>query len=696
MSSPVQLHHAVMQGFRARQNRRAQVHRRAGRGSGTHLLGGRSVWSVVAGAVLGLYSEDVLDSIGQVGLRIGSLSRCAPLRPAVVLAVDPPIDTVSRRGSVAVVGWRVPGQGDLLVSSGGDEVAGRSRWAVGPHGSRGSTCQGLLVAAVVDEGHSDLDGLPLVGGYELVGRVGRLLYIRIGCSVTGYPLVGERFAAQTVGVGNARYVRRQRLAHLRRATDSRRAGGRVVGCRRRPGPHPFRCLACPGLVADAYPVLVLHALFRALIGISGIGAAGVLHEGVVVPGAPVGTLLVGAATLDAVAGDRGSVGRFPGQLDRAALLRDRTHVAWRRRKCRCYRCGRLTGQCLFIARFVGKGHLHLDGLARVAGNEDIGGARSALDFRVPARKPLVTERRSSQSVSVRNPGGGGRQRLSDLGSATDGGSAGGRAIGAGRHRAGCRASQRLSVAFVIGEGHADLDGLARVAGNEDIGGARSALDFRVSAGQPLVTERRSGQSVSVGDTRSFHRQRLSDLGSATDGRSAGGRAIGAGRHRAGCRASQRLSVAFVIGEGHSDLDGLARVAGNEDIGGARSALDFRVPAGQPLVAERRAGQSVGVRNPGGGGRQRLSHLRCAADGGRARGRSVRGSVRGAGDRELVDMTVFAVRPYTDLKDVLTLIQVHLETGRVGIRVGQGVERVACVILVTRDWSAGPRGSRGRL
>ena len=229
---PVQPHHAVMQGLRVRQHRRAQVHRQAGRGSGAHLLRGRSVWSVaVAVAVLGLYPEDVLHSIGQVGLvvrRIGGTSRCAPMVLVVVLAVYPPLDAVSRRGRVAVVGGRVPGQGDLLVSSGGGEIAGRSRRAVAKHGTRGHAGQGLLVAAVVDEGHSDLDGLALVGVYELVGRVGRLLYIRIGCSVTGYPLVGERFAAQTVGVGNAGDDRRQRLSHLGSAADGGRAGGRAV------------------------------------------------------------------------------------------------------------------------------------------------------------------------------------------------------------------------------------------------------------------------------------------------------------------------------------------------------------------------------------------------------------------------------------------------------------------------------------
>ena len=215
---PVQPHHAVMQGLRVRQHRRAQVHGGPGRGSGAHLLGGRSVWSVaVAAAVLGLYPEDVLDSIGQVGLRIGCTSRCAPMPLFVVLAVHPPLDAVSRRGRGAVVGGRLPGQGDLLVSGGDGEVAGRSRRAVAQHRARGRAGQGLLVAAAVDEGHSDLDSLDLVGGYEGVGRVGRLLYIRIGCPVTGYPLVGERFAAQTVGVGDAGDARRQCLAHLSRA-----------------------------------------------------------------------------------------------------------------------------------------------------------------------------------------------------------------------------------------------------------------------------------------------------------------------------------------------------------------------------------------------------------------------------------------------------------------------------------------------
>ena len=335
---PVQLHHAVVQVLRVRQHRRAQVHRRAGRGSGAHLPGGRPVWSVaVAATVPGLYPEEVLDSIGQIGLvvrRIGGTSRCAPKVLVVVLAVDPPLDAVSRCGRVAVVGGRVPGQGDLLVSGGGGEVAGRSRPAVAPHGTRGRAGQGLLVAAAVGEGHSDLDGLALVGGYELVGRAGRVLHIRIGCSVIGYPLVGERFAAQTVGVGNAGYVRRQCLAHLRRAADGRRAGGRVVGCRSRPSPHPVRALARAGLVACADPVLVLDALFRALIGIAGIGAAAVLHQGVVVPGAPMGTLaaavLVGASALDTVAGDRCAVGGLPGQPDPALLL-DRTHVLGRRR-----------------------------------------------------------------------------------------------------------------------------------------------------------------------------------------------------------------------------------------------------------------------------------------------------------------------------------------------------------------------------
>ena len=274
---------------------------------GAHLPGGRPVWSLaVAATVPGLYPEEVLDSIGQIGVdvrRIGGTSRCAPM-VFVVLAVDPPLDAVSRCGRVAVVGGQVPGQGDLLVSSGGGEVDRRSRRAVAQHRTRGRAGQGLLVAAVVGEGHSDLDEPALVGLYELVGRVRRILYIRTGCSVTGYPLVGERFAAQTVGVGNAGDARRQRLSHLRRAADGGRAGGRGVGCRLRLGPNPARRLACPGLVAGADPVFVLHAPFRALIGISGIGAAGVLHDGVVVPGAPIGTLLTAAVFVGARCGSR--------------------------------------------------------------------------------------------------------------------------------------------------------------------------------------------------------------------------------------------------------------------------------------------------------------------------------------------------------------------------------------------------------
>ena len=141
-----------------------------------------------------------------------------------------------------------------LFPGGGGEVAGRSRPAVAQHRTRGRAGQGLLVAAAVGEGHSDLDGPALVGGYELVGRAGRILHIRIGCSVTGYPLVGERLAAQTVGVGDAGDVRRQRLAHLRRAADGRRAGCRScwMPFQAQPSPSPSprpgrtRCGRSPG------------------------------------------------------------------------------------------------------------------------------------------------------------------------------------------------------------------------------------------------------------------------------------------------------------------------------------------------------------------------------------------------------------------------------------------------------------------
>ena len=94
-------------------------------------------------------------------------------------------------------------------------------------------------------------------------------------------------------------------------------------------------------------------------------------------------------------------------------------------------------------------------------------------------------------------------------------------------------------------------------------------------------------------------------------------------HRRRC-AGEALIKAAIIGEARSHLDGLARVGGNQGVGAARRALDVCVPAGHPLVAERGAAKAVSVGNPGGGGRQRMTHLRGAADGRRARRRGVDG------------------------------------------------------------------------
>ena len=115
---------------------------------------------------------------------------------------------------------------------------------------------------------------------------------------------------------------------------------RLRGAPGRPSPHTgsssgpaltqSELLARAGLVAGGHPVLVLDALFRAFIDIARFGVAGVLHQGVVVPGLPMGTLgtavlPAGAATLYAVAGDRGAVRGLPGQPNPGLLL-DRTQV----------------------------------------------------------------------------------------------------------------------------------------------------------------------------------------------------------------------------------------------------------------------------------------------------------------------------------------------------------------------------------
>ena len=214
-----------MQGLRVRQHRRAQVHRQARRRGTAHLPRGRSVRSVaVAVAVLGLHPEDVAHSVGQVGPGIGRLVRYAPMALVVVLAVDPPLDAVPRRGRAAVVGRRLPRQGERPVPRSDSEPARRPRRAVAQHRPRRCAGRRLNMARIVDEAHPNLDEPARVAGLEHIGRHRRPSYVRVSCPVTGHPLKPEHSPTQPVGVNDARHVRHQSLAHPSPAPDNRRTG----------------------------------------------------------------------------------------------------------------------------------------------------------------------------------------------------------------------------------------------------------------------------------------------------------------------------------------------------------------------------------------------------------------------------------------------------------------------------------------
>ena len=108
------------------------------------------------------------------------------------------------------------------------------------------------MAGVVGERHPNLDGCPRVGVHQLVACAGGA----VDFGVIANPLVVERRVGQAVGVGDARRVRRQRLAHLGRAADGRGARrcpvwpGRDLG-RRRAGER----LGMPGVVGERHPNL---------------------------------------------------------------------------------------------------------------------------------------------------------------------------------------------------------------------------------------------------------------------------------------------------------------------------------------------------------------------------------------------------------------------------------------------------------
>ena len=69
-----------------------------------------------------------------------------------------------------------------------------------------------------------------------------------------------------------------------------------------------------------------------------------------------------------------------------------------------------------------------------------------------------------------------------------------------RDRRRRRAGHRLLVAVIVGEGHMNLDGFARVCRNYGVAGGRGAVDVSI-VGEPLVGEGCVGQAVRVGYAR---------------------------------------------------------------------------------------------------------------------------------------------------------------------------------------------------
>ena len=165
--------------------------------------------------------------------------------------------------------------------------------------------------------------------------------------------------------------------------------------------------------------------------------------------------------------------------------------------------------------------------------------------------PLVGDGGVGQPVGVGDAHGVRRQLLSVLQDALYRRAAGAGRVGTFRNSLRDLAGQRLRVVPVVGERDLHLDGLAGVAIAQGVGGAGRALNVNV-VGHPLVSEGRVVEPVGVGNARGVRRQRLTYLGGAADGGSAGGRGVGrrSRRHRHRSRAGQCLPVAPVVGEGH--------------------------------------------------------------------------------------------------------------------------------------------------
>ena len=192
---------------------------------------------------------------------------------------------------------------------------------------------------------------------------------------------------------------------------------------------------------------------------AGSGAAGILYQ--------VGELAlcvdISVAPQDDVAGDAVVAGVVPAQGHRVVGCRggQARGTGGRLRGRHCVR-GR-AGQRLIIARVVGEGHLHFDGLAFVGIGQGVGAVRRSSDC-VVVGQPLVGEGDVLQPVLVCDAGGVCGEGLADPGGTANGRCSRGWAVGylwlgSKANRLRRRTGQRLIIARVVCEGHMHFDGV---------------------------------------------------------------------------------------------------------------------------------------------------------------------------------------------------------------------------------------------
>ena len=125
-----------------------------------------------------------------------------------------------------------------------------------------------------------------------------------------------------------------------------------------------------------------------------------------------------------------------------------------------------------MAEVVGEGHPHLEGLAQVGVDQDVGARILARNVRLRAvhPDPLVRVGGAGQPVGVGNARGRGRQRLAHLRRARDGRRARRGGVRRSRERRRRRAGACLLAAQDVDEAHLDLDLLAPLVGGQGVGG----------------------------------------------------------------------------------------------------------------------------------------------------------------------------------------------------------------------------------